>query len=1122
MLGLVRLAALRELRGGWRLLLVASAVLIFASALTALPLVYRATSADLALRELIAQSPDAVHFADHTRASRPVIRNDITAVDQAARQARDQHLAQFGGLVGETRRMSETPQTPVRWTRTDNQIFEALPAYFQTAEQLREHARLVEGRWPPQNADEVDFDAPIPTVIGAKLAGEIGLSVGSVVGWFGWEDEEEEEWIFPLQSEVVGIIEPLADDLLAFHGTDVWFELQANVGLAGEELPYFAVFIEEDVLVRALVRDRGIPGVTLTHRLRTQLHPTVLTSDDVDAAVESLAAYVQQLSRLEGGSAAALLQRVLETYQRRASFSGGQSLIAGLQLVAVALFAVALVGRRVAARTAVDRERLAARGARAWQQAAAQAMLGLWIAAPAAALGAPLAAFALHYAGLLGAIARVSGGELLDTRLTGEAWLLAVGGAIAAWLAFAAPAWLEARRRVDLRERGRPQRQSLIQRAWLDVALLILAAVLFLQFRSQATGGALAAFEGGGINPVLMLSPGLLLLGAALVLIRIAPRLLNQLARALGRTRAPTWSLLALQTAARRPAAAMSMIALVAFITAVGLISATYAATIRDTEEQRIRYTVGSQLRGVSIGSNLANSSAARVTEPLDSRSGVEAASAAYRGIGNIGGDQTGSRVILLGVQTDRLDDLVQLDDDQLGMPAAELLAAIAREPGRPGQPLPEDAAALRVWARTEPDNTNLELFARVLDRHGRVTERKFTTEQNGGVGGGAGNDLSGEWRELRASLESSVSRPLEGPLRLAAIILRPAARVVRAPTGSIWLDDLRAETPNGEAAVEPFERDAPWRSAIGVAGGDRIEFTSGGARQGAAALRYAWSGLGANDELLIVRESPNLPVRAAIDRESLEEAGLALGDIAPIVVGGAAIPVRIGAVVDYFPTLNPAQGGFVVADLAALRAAALVAASRAVLPVTEVWAAAAGDSVRAVVGQLLDDVYLSSVVLDAQLLLDDARSDPFRSGGIAALFVVGFLGLLLMGATTLFLTLAAEGRERAREFALLQTIGYGHAALRLQAAVEVLLVLLIGVAAGIGLGRAVAGALLGFLEVTAEGVRAAPPMTVSIDWLVASLGVAALALCALAGVGLVARWVAARDAAAMLREWED
>ena len=1108
MLGLVRLAALRELRGGWRLLLVAAAVLTFSSALTALPLVYNATSADLALRELITQSPDAVLFADHARTGRPPLRSDIAAVDQAAQQARDRHLAQFEGLVGETRRMTETLQGPVRWTRTDNQLFESLPAYFQTAEQLREHARLVEGRWPAQTAAEVGFDEPIPTVVGAKLAAEIGLSVGSVLGWFGYQDEDD-EWIFPLQTEVVGIIEPLADNLHVFHFTDVWFELQYNIGLAGEELPYFAVFIEEDVLIHALVRDRGISGVTLTHRLRTRLHPDVLTSDDVEAAVDGFKGYIQELQRLEGGSASAFLLRVLSDYQRRAFFSGGQSLLAGLQLVAVALFAVALVGRRVAARTAVDRERLAARGARAWQQAAAQAMLGLWIAAPAAVLGAPLAAFALHHAGRLEAIARFSGGQPLDTRLTGEAWLLALGGALAAWLAFAAPAWLEARRRVDLRERGRPQRQSLIQRAWLDVALLVLAAVLFLQFQAQATGGALAAFEDGGINPVLMISPGLLLLGAALVLIRIAPRIINALAAALARTGAPTWSLLALQTAARRPAAAMSLIALVAFITAVGLISATYAATIRDTEEERIRYVVGSEVRGVSIGSNLANSTTSRVVEPLDSRAGVDA-SAAYRGLGNIGGDQTGSRVILLGVQSERVDELVQLDESQFGMPPDDLLAAIAREPGRPGAPLPDDAEALLIRVRADPANSNLELFARVVDRSGQVVERKFR------------DDPGGDWAVLRASLASTPGHTLSRPLRLAAIIVRPKDRVVRAPTGAIWLDDLRVETPDGATLIEGFEQDAPWRSALGVAGGDRVEFDAGGAVEGDAALRYSWSGLGANDELIIVRESPNLPVRAAIDRESLEAAGLALGDVAPIVVGGAAIPVRIAAVVDYFPTLNPAQGGFLIADLAALRSAALVAASRAVLPITEVWAATDSDAARGVVGELMDEVYLSSVVLDAQLLLNDAQTDPFRSGGIAALFVVGFLGLLTMGATTLFLTLAAEGRERSREFALLQTIGYGRAAMRLQAAVEVLLVLLIGIGVGIALGRAVAGALLGFLQVTEEGVRAAPPVSVSVDWLVAGLGVAVLAACAMAGVLLVARWIAARDAAALLREGED
>lgn len=1097
MLGLVRLAAIRELRGGWRLLLVAAAVLCFAAALSALPLVYRTTTADLALRELLEQSPDAVQFSNHARSGRPPERSDSAAVDAAAQQARSEHLGRFDGLVGETRRMSETPLSVVRWKRTDNGLNEAMPGYLLTAEAVREHTRLTDGEWAAQSAKEIGPGAAIPVMIGADLAKAIGLSIGSTLSW-----------PYPLEAVVAGIIEPLADDLLVFHDRDAWFDLQFNIGIGGDEQPYFSVFIEEDVLISAL---GGLPEAPdLLHQLRTRLHPQTLTSDDVEPAIERLHAYLQQLKQLEGGSASALLQPTLEHFQRQASFSGGQSLIAGLQLIAVAMFAVALVGRRIAARTADDRERLAARGARAWQQAATQAMLGLWIAAPAALLGAPLAAFALHHAGALNAVSRVSGGAPLDTRLTPEAWLLALAGALAAWLAFTAPAWLEARRRVDLRERGRPQRQSLIQRAWLDLALLALAAVLFLQFRSQAAGGALSAFEGGGINPVLMLSPGLLLLGAALVLIRIAPRLVDLAARVLGRTSAPTWFLLALQTAARRPAAAMSMIVLVAFISAVGLISASYAATIRETEEDRIRYTVGSDVRGVSIGSNLANSGLTRVTEPLDSRIGVVAASAGYRGIGNIGGDRSGSRVVLLGLQSERMRELIELDPSQLRMSGDDLLAAIERERGPLGHPIPAGAEALVLSTRVDPEHADLEVFARLLDRHGRIIERKFI--------GGIGND----WSRLRASLSSTVQRPLEAPLRLAAIILRPMARVVRAPTGTIWFDQLRAETDAGEIVVEAFEAGAPWRAPLAVAGGDRAEIVSQRPRAGNGSLAYTWTQLEANDELIIVRESPNIPVRAVIDRESLAAADFQIGDVVPVSVGGAAIPVQITAVVDYFPTLNPAQGGFLVADLSALRGASLVAASRAVLPITEVWAAAPTAAMRSVVGELMDVVYLSSVVLNAEQALDEARSDPFRSGGIAALFVVGFLGLLMMGATTLFLTLAAEGRERAREFALLQTMGYGRLSMRLQAAVEVGLILTVGAAAGIALGRAVAGALLGSLQVTEEGVRAAPPMVISVDWLVAALGIAALAACAMAGVLFVARWVEARDAAALLRDWED
>ncbi|MCY3733201.1 MAG: hypothetical protein OXG42_02870 [Chloroflexi bacterium] len=821
---LLRLAALRELRGGWLLMFGAASLLIIAAGLVALPLVFRAASADLALRELIEQSPRGTTFADHSRAFRPASAEDFDFVERDAAEARERHLERFPGLVGDTRRNMETPEIFAGFTRLDNGLNESIQAYLMSFEQLRSNARLVRGDWAG-SADEV--------VIGSRLAEQLNIDVGSVVSFSE-----------AMQFEISGVIEPVVADVtrvLAFHYTDVWFELQFDITLGGAEVPYFGMFAESEALERL--------GAPVTHRRRTELDTDAINSDQVEDVIESLGAWQQQLSRLEGGSAGTLLVGALQSFVRQAQFSAGQSLLAGLQIAAVAMFGVALVGRVMAQRTRVDRERLAARGAKPWQQAGAQAMLGGVAALPAAILGAPLAAFALSHAGRLEAVARVSGGEPFDTRLTAEAWGLAIAGAVIAWIAFAAPAWFDARQRTNERvAQGRPQRQSLVQRAWLDVALLALATVLFLQFETEASGGALAAFESGGINPVLMLSPGLLLLGAALTIMRLAPRVWGFAAALLSRSPIPSWLYLGVLNVARNPTGPMLLTALVAFITAVGLISATYASTIRTVERSRIEYEVGSDLRGVSIGGNLSNSTVGRVTEPLQSRQGISAA-AAYRGIGAIGGDREGSRVVLLGLQTSRLSEIVSLDEDLLGTPPDELLAAIEREPGRAGQELPDGAEALTLRVRSDPGNSNLELAARVLDARGQVHMRPFRTN--------TASIVDGDWTTFRAPLGG-----LEQPLRIAAIILRPQARVVRAPTGTLYIDDLSAQVGEQSVSVDAFDEDGPWLPASGGAGEDRISFEGGG-------LRYHWSQLAASDERIIVRESPNLPVNAAMDREA-------------------------------------------------------------------------------------------------------------------------------------------------------------------------------------------------------------------------------------------------------------
>ena len=1072
----MRLAALRELRGGWLLMAGASGLLIIAAGLVASPLVFRATTADLALRELIGQSPRGVHFADHARGWRPAEAIDFDAVERTAAAIRSQHLEAFDGFAGSTRRIMESPQFNANFRRLDNGIEESLTAYLMAFERLEVHARLARGEWA-QGADEA--------LIGSALADKIGLDVGSVVG-FG-----QHTW------RITGVVEPASADVsnvLAFHYSDIWFDLQYYVTPGGVEIPYFGLFVQPAALTAL--------GMPVTHRLRSELRTESLNADDVSDLVEGLTAWRQQSSRLEGGSAGTLLLGVLQRFEREAQFSGAQSLLAGLQIAAVAMFGVALVGRVMAQRTRVDRERLAARGARPWQQAGAQALLGGLAAIPAAALGAPLAAFALSHAGRLEAVSRVSGGEPFETRLTWEAWALASAGALLAWLAFAAPAWFDARQRANQRVAGgRPQRQSLVQRAWLDVALLALATVLFLQFKTEASGGALAAFESGGLNPVLMLSPGLLLLGAALTFMRIAPRVWGFAAAVLSRAPISSWLYLGVLNVARNPTGPMLLTALIAFVAAVGLISATYASTIRTVERDRIAYAVGADVRGVSISGNLGVSTVARAIEPLRSREGIEAG-AAYRGIGAIGGDKSGSRVIMLGLETAHLAETAALDERLLGMPVSELFTAIEREPGRPGQALPVDAEALTIDARSDPGNSNLELAARVLDGNGRAHMRQFRAS--------TASTVDGEWQAMRAPLMG-----LAQPLRIVAIVLRPQARVVRAPTGTLFLSALSADVGGESVSVDAFDQAGPWIAASSGAGEDRI-MSAGGA------LQYRWSQLDANDERIIARASPNLPVQAAMDRVSMDAGGLAIGDEVVIALSNASIPVRIVAAVDYFPTLNPAQGGFLVADLLALRGASLAAASQAVLPITEVWATVQSEAARLTTVQLMDDVYLSSTTLDSQAAIASAEQDPFRSGGAAALFVVGFVGLLVVGSAALIVTLAAAGDERAREFALMRTVGAGRAGMTGQAAVEVGLVLALGVALGFGLGRAVVGALLAFLDVTADGVAAAPPTTLSVDWLLAGVGVGVIAACAVLGTTVIARWAAGRSAAPLLREGSD
>lgn len=253
------------------------------------------------------------------------------------------------------------------------------------------------------------------------------------------------------------------------------------------------------------------------------------------------------------------------------------------------------------------------------------------------------------------------------------------------------------------------------------------------------------------------------------------------------------------------------------------------------------------------------------------------------------------------------------------------------------------------------------------------------------------------------------------------------------------------------------------------------------------------------------------------MDRASLAAAGLTHGDVVAVALPDFTVPVRVVAEMDLFPTLDPHDGAMVVVDLTALQRASAAFSSRPVA-VTELWANTSDADAHAAASAFLRGRYVPSVLIDAEALLAADRSDPFGPAGAGAVFVVGLVGLVVVGVAATLILFASVAADREREGAILSAIGYGPLATLGQATVEAGLVLAVGAGLGLFLGRQVASSMLAFLDVTAAGEEAIPPFLLATDWPVAAVGITALLGAGLLGVLLLAQLDRRAPAGATLR----
>jgi hypothetical protein len=209
-----------------------------------------------------------------------------------------------------------------------------------------------------------------------------------------------------------------------------------------------------------------------------------------------------------------------------------------------------------------------------------------------------------------------------------------------------------------------------------------------------------------------------------------------------------------------------------------------------------------------------------------------------------------------------------------------------------------------------------------------------------------------------------------------------------------------------------------------------------------------------------------------------------AVGDLSVVHVFGRSIPVRIIGVTDYFPTLDPEGGGFAVVAVAQLwRHLALSSANSALF----------GAEVFIGLEDTEDDTVIDAVSLEIGGLLSVVdRNDIQRTSVVTPLAVAGWRGAsiitggLAVGLAILGLFTFIPMRPAGDKFnlAVLRALGMRKRGLVFISVIEQLVVLGVGLAAGVGAGLFMARIAVDTVSQTDSNMNSLPPIVFSTDWI--------------------------------------
>lgn len=1070
-------------RADWLTVAAAWLVILAAATLLSAGVMYaEAVSRGGLLRALREAPPNDVNLEVTAR----VVRDEVEAAAASIPRELDRTFAGVGITVHHSARSGSFALPDQAGEGVDDL------AIFTFFADIADHASLLSGHWPTPGRD------PLEVAVSEPAARELGVTVGDTRRMRSRVADG------PVVEVLVSGVYRVEDAQDPFWRDDV-LELQGVVE-RGDFATFGPLVVERSDLLDRVVSQR----VELTWRVAPALEdigPTTVSTlhDRLPGLADRLRSdlvrspYIQVETDL-----AAVLGRVNSSLL----VSGTGVLLLNIQLAVLGGYALVLVAGLIVEHRRAESALIRSRGGSGVQMAGLAFLEGLLIVLPAALAGPPLAVALLAVVERAGPLA--GSGVALQPRITDAVVLVAAGVAISSIAGLVVSAFTFSGPLAAIRRSiGRPLERTAPQRLGLDIAVLVLAVVGLWQLRLYGAPITRSLRGSLGADPLLVAAPALGLLAGALLALRFIPlagRLLEEL---LARRRGLVSALGARQLS-RRPLRYTRAALLLMVASAIGFFAGAYSGTWTRSQQDQVDYEVGADVRAVSGPSSAGSGGSASANlAALRALPAVGAAMPVLREDFDLG--RTGGRGSLLALSPRQADAIVVFRPDLSDRPFAELMRGLEEAPTTPGAvSLPSGTArlALDVHAAVRPVGDEVDtaqipagwagLSTAVVVRQGDgLIERLSAPPGTFGSGvqrlvvpvPGATSGMEDELAALELlAVEIEPILPTDvavaGTIELVAIATNDQIEgndwvpIDVDPAGEGWAPTVSPDF--ADPRTLPAEERRPLGLSIPddrpLIGGERIRY----------GLRPA----------ALLPEVEREPLPALVDDRFLAVTGTTIGHRIEVAERfAAARDLRIIGRVAGVPTLAPDEPAVVVGG-PALALAEFVTGGRT-LDYGEWWLSAESDP--AALARAMREGPIGAQEVLVRTEEANARlSDPIALG-VAGALLLGAAAAAVFAVIGFVVSAAIGARERIGEFALLRALGLSPRQLSTWLSLESTFLLILSLAAGVGLGVILAWVVMPSATLRQDGTPVMPPVEVTMPWpVVAWLGV-------LGGVALLA-----------------